>query len=111
MGLRSDPCAAFRLDDLREPACRAAQLVFRAEGVRGHEPGDAWRRARDFHARCIRAMPTQLPADPPEIAARHAWAQCYAREYLASAGAPAPSRACEEAADIARAWVRRLLGP
>ena len=47
-------------------------------------------------------------ADPRDEAARHAWAQCFAREVLEGRQALGPSTRCAEAAALARRLVERM---
>lgn len=96
------------------PACRAARMVYRQlcadpELVALGEARCrrvAFLRAYDFRALCEATLPTARYGDDP--AALHAWAQCYAREYLASTRTAGPSARCEDAARIALHLARRI---
>lgn len=98
-----------------EPEARAARAVYRGvsrdPALRhlGEEAVQrlAFVRALDFRALCEAAMPDDLRSGGAGLAARHAWAQCYAREYLAMRDLRGPSPCCDQAARLAASLAER----
>lgn len=100
-----------------DPATRAARRVYRGllhdAGTRGLSESQrlrlAFLRAHDFRALCEATMPVDRFTGPGRGAALHAWAQCYAREYLASSRTLGPSPCCDQAAQLARSLAQRAV--
>lgn len=99
-----------------DPAARAARRVYRTLRERARQQGlprglareEARIRALEFLELCRQRLPAPRRGDLARVAAMHAWAQCYAREFADAPSACAPTVACEDAALLAVRMVQRL---
>lgn len=113
--LTADSVASDRLEG-GDPATRAARLVYRTLRRRSRDLGMrrslARREAHDqacrFRELCQRWLPVDDFVGFGAQAALHAWAQCYAREFIDSPTVCGPTAACEEAAGIALRMTARV---
>ncbi|MCK6506399.1 hypothetical protein L6R53_24000 [Myxococcota bacterium] len=100
-----------------DPASRAARRVYRILRERARRQGiprglareEAKARALEFLELCRARLPAPERGGVARVAAMHAWAQCYAREFADAPFPCAPSAACEDAALLAERIVKRLL--
>ncbi|NOY24777.1 MAG: hypothetical protein GXP62_02800 [Oligoflexia bacterium] len=103
-----------------EPVARATRAVYLLLRTRRPQRGVSSQGARTralecalrFRDLCQRWLPVGDLHGPGRAAALHAWAQCYAREYVARQvtqhDACGPSASCDEAAAIALRMARRI---